>query len=90
MEVLDAFAHMEFQCSPLSRRSCNIAIEIRSNRMSDVSVLTPEPKVVQLLITSVAPVARYTVSVLTPEPKVVQPVSARAVRACTQSFSAHP
>ena len=36
-----------FQYSPLSRRSCNAAVSAEYRRLPTVSVLTPEPKVVQ-------------------------------------------
>ena len=61
-----------FQCSPLSRRSCNADGNMASKMASRVSVLTPEPKVVQQYAAFLF-FSLYWVSVLTPEPKVVQP-----------------
>ena len=63
-----------FQYSPLSRRSCNVRFQQGNQVTHDVSVLTPEPKVVQHTSDAHASlVSAEEVSVLTPEPKVVQP-----------------
>ncbi len=80
-----------FQCSPLSRRSCNRIAGRRRWCRRLISVLTPEPKVVQSDVGGQERFPARCISVLTPEPKVVQYCSGRGTQhPCCRHFSAHP